>query len=863
MSAMPVVWCTDPNSESKKPTAFALHGIQLQGNLSELQVLALRELVSAAAEGRLLIPTDGATVQLDCGISIGSAIVKDKQTQKPRNEAEESGVIKILSPINQSVEIKNKPELHQSCTGNDSCITIDRLFSANTFCSHPPALRPAPDPPADTEGPEPKYSDDIYHNPPPPNHYDELYAFLCCAKCISDPAVSRLHAIASGNYQHRRPHITSHRSKLSLDHVTYVTNRYLQKNARHHNRKQPRKATNTWSLKKLKLALGSSSSRLSHQHNGKEQRRKEVESPLYAMVKKGSLHKILPLQESFEVRKEEIENGCSFANLDHDLAQENVLPEVNSNTSSRKTSFDSSCTEHGSTDSGFIEMQNRISANAVDAAPEVLSGSVFPNTKHLLGEEYQPSSLQFNVKECLALKSRNRRKSYEEFKAIFKKPSSPVPRTQPSTEPISVIKPTPRPVEKVKSRRKSYEEFKQLVKECDAALTEQRLQRKNSKRHCRKSSSPALDPNSPERKSLLFSHNEDSHKDSFSATPNDTNICGTIYDILHRRISSPSLSSSISQNKEAPVKRLSSRALYDKMLSYGTLYDIVQQKQEDGTYQKYDQYMTYGTIYEILQRKSEDYEVFQRKRALSDKCIKRGLARFATGTKYNTLNFGTIYDILQRKQAFLSEVRPSAVANSRFSVKKVSEDVLNTTVTETVAVSKAIPVVATPEYSETKPSKKATRIRRFSNILSYTPRHSSNESPRFSIENIPPSIAEILDPTAAEVQQELYSRLRRNTSADIVTTNNTKSLKSASDPPTMHTRKLGLGLNQCDELQQLKCDKNSNSDSRQQQQVVDFTMNNTCVERSMSITTRKALWRKDKSRRLSEFTRGEFLNEKL
>lgn len=860
MSAMPVVWCTDPNSQSKKPTAFALHGIQLQGNLSERQVLALRELVNAAAEGRLLIPTDGATVQLDCGISIGSAIVKDKQTVKANDEMVET---KETARIESVVSTDDKRQEPQLCPGDDSCISIDRLFSANTFCSHLPPVRSVPDPPATTERLEPKYSDDIYHNPPPPNHYDELYAFLCCAKCISDPAVSRLHAIAGGNYRDRRTPIVNYRSKLSIDHVTYVTNRYLQKNAsRHHHRKQARKVANTWSLKRLKLAIGSTSGKFVHQHHHcKEMRRREVESPLYAMVKKGTLHKALPVAETV-VESPADNDTINECPVDEPSA-EIMFVEPPSNNSSRKTSFDSSCTEHGSTDSGFIEMQNRLGANVTETTPEEHVDPIASDADNL---DDEPSSLQFNVKQCLALKSKNRRKSYEEFKAIFKKPTTPVPQLQPSAKPVTMVKTTSIPAEKVKSRRKSYEEFKQLVKECDAALTEQRMQRKNSKRHCRKSSAP------------VNSTVESTHESP--AATKDTNKCGTIYDILQRKISAPALCAANPQHPEAPVKRLSSRALYDKMLSYGTLYDIVQQKQEDGTYQKYDQYMTYGTIYEILQRKSEDYEVFQRKRALSDKCIKRGLARFATGTKYNTLNFGTIYDILQRKQAFLGECEsPQVMPTSRFSVKKVSEDVLHETPdAPTVSTPKASPALAVPDCIESKPSKKPTRIRRFSNILSYTPRHSPLEAPRFSLENIPPPIAEVLDASAVDAQQELYSRVHRTTATEVVAPfESTKP--TTNDRPRVHGRKFSLQPNQCQVPRSMmnqafggpstvgKCD---NSDSRQQVMPVNnkdssatSANNNTAsVERSMSITTRKALWRKDKSRRLSEFTRGEFLNEK-
>uniref|UniRef100_A0A182STK3 Uncharacterized protein n=1 Tax=Anopheles maculatus TaxID=74869 RepID=A0A182STK3_9DIPT len=77
MSAVPVVWCSDPNSSEKKQP-FALQGIQLQGNITEKHVLAMKELINAASEGRLLLPTDGAIVLLDCGLSIGSMVIEGK-----------------------------------------------------------------------------------------------------------------------------------------------------------------------------------------------------------------------------------------------------------------------------------------------------------------------------------------------------------------------------------------------------------------------------------------------------------------------------------------------------------------------------------------------------------------------------------------------------------------------------------------------------------------------------------------------------------------------------------------------------------------------------------------------------------------
>ncbi|XP_017960859.1 uncharacterized protein LOC108654222 [Drosophila navojoa] len=103
MTTMPVVWCTDPNSVNNKPTAFALHGIQLQGNVTEKQVNALRELVNAAAEGRLILPSDGTFMLLDSGLSIESSILAgSKQTANEGSQVDAPKNAKntyILMPV--------------------------------------------------------------------------------------------------------------------------------------------------------------------------------------------------------------------------------------------------------------------------------------------------------------------------------------------------------------------------------------------------------------------------------------------------------------------------------------------------------------------------------------------------------------------------------------------------------------------------------------------------------------------------------------------------------------------------------------------------------------------------------------------
>jgi len=99
---MPVVWCTDPNSVNNKPTAFALHGIQLQGNVTEKQVNALRELVNAAAEGRLILPSDGTFMLLDSGLSIESSILANAGKETVKNDVQSTKNTYILMPVSNN-----------------------------------------------------------------------------------------------------------------------------------------------------------------------------------------------------------------------------------------------------------------------------------------------------------------------------------------------------------------------------------------------------------------------------------------------------------------------------------------------------------------------------------------------------------------------------------------------------------------------------------------------------------------------------------------------------------------------------------------------------------------------------------------
>ncbi|KAH8252529.1 hypothetical protein KR032_000385 [Drosophila birchii] len=185
MTAMPVVWCTDPNSVNNKPTAFALHGIQLQGNVTEKQVTALRELVNAAAEGRLILPSDGTFTLLDSGLSIESSIVQQKSSSlgspsepsepiQPKNAKNTY----ILMPVSKAEGSRQGGGAGLgSGGGKANGMTIAAAAAQLEFLLEPkysPVPKLNQDVEADEEKPEDEQGDEI------------LYEFLCCAKCMNE-----------------------------------------------------------------------------------------------------------------------------------------------------------------------------------------------------------------------------------------------------------------------------------------------------------------------------------------------------------------------------------------------------------------------------------------------------------------------------------------------------------------------------------------------------------------------------------------------------------------------------------------------------------------------------------------------------
>ncbi|KMY91674.1 uncharacterized protein LOC6733182 isoform X3 [Drosophila simulans] len=182
MTAMPVVWCTDPNSVNNKPTAFALHGIQLQGNVTKKQVHALRELVNAAAEGRLILPSDGTFTLLDTGLSIESSIV-EQESNTSNSPGEPSTLAQpknskntyILMPVSKADGSRQAGVVNG---GLDSSVQSIAAAAAQLEFLLDPKYSSTPEASPDVEP-----SVELAEGGAPG---EILYEFLCCAKCMNE-----------------------------------------------------------------------------------------------------------------------------------------------------------------------------------------------------------------------------------------------------------------------------------------------------------------------------------------------------------------------------------------------------------------------------------------------------------------------------------------------------------------------------------------------------------------------------------------------------------------------------------------------------------------------------------------------------
>lgn len=669
----PVVWCSDPNSSNQKPTAFALHGIQFEGNVTEQHMLVLREIINAAAEGRLLLPSNGTIVLLDCDSSENSPHVPSLQ-QTPPMETTKTFLSTSEVRTGDSEENKSMNGLMSTMPS----IPMD-------VCEIPHGIEQH----SSRSNTEPKYSE---FDLPELNKYDFIYEFLCCAKCINklDKDGHREHLIVCSNDIHRIGKKQSFDSTKieqqqeycngdDMSHTVGEDKYQMESSERPEPKVMPLYAT-VKSKSNKKIGENEMESDPNTENSNFKCAGEHITGQLLNdCVRDVSINKLDTTVMS-EVPTMDEQSDLPFRN---DLQNSNDVPDETIDLcgvqlrSSRKTSLDSSCTV-GSMDSGFIEMQNKLEANGgkeVHAIKNSTENSALPsmspqisvsdgvdedaNAEVSLLCTNNKAHLKENIplKEC-STQSRNRRKSYEEFKAIYHNRmalDSELPfvwEHEPNR--LTVCSQT----EKIKARRKSYEEFKALVSRQPGNTLSADATSENAMESDEISAEGATKSNSISTYVTVPKKKKQHHK---TTATNAADTQAKKIDVLIPT-SQPSTSIAANQSKSTNDIYRTNFKIYDKLMSYGTIYDIMQKKSDIyKAYRKYDAYMTYGTIYEILQRKSDDYEVFRRKRVASEKCIDKcvslnsseSIDRIDRATKDDrsrSITFGAIYDIIQRKQ---------------------------------------------------------------------------------------------------------------------------------------------------------------------------------------------------------------------
>lgn len=935
MSAMPVVWCTDPNSSNNKPTAFALQGIQLQGNVSEQHVLAVRDLINAAAEGRLLLPSDGGIVLLDCGIGVGSVIIQDGNNNQLK--AYEQSLVKEANKENFVVV---------SGVGDDAIVQYSLHNNNQELQQH--ELQKNLASLTKSRQLQHKYS----HEHKRPDSYDTsndiLYEFLCCAKCMSEGTKCVNRTV------HPEKIIEKYlgakiKSKTSPDAVYNVSNK-VGKRVTSKGTNIRRKITVSFKSEKKPLRRLPSSAMAS-------------KIPVYATVNKQSKLK------NREQRKQRL--------IDHPTSEDknDVIATINSSV--RKTSFDSTCTV-SSMDSGFMEMQNKLEKNAAKSQQKTdnneitIKIDVADDTAAADEEEEtdmvdSTSKLQSNwTRLTIPQQSRNRRKSYEEFKSLFSDQHAKQAAIPSVNDRLDVTS-------SIKSRRKSYEEFKSVTSSCDNITTTESNTNNSITSNINTITNELViknniseDNGSNTSNSFLFkmkrknSKRVSTKKTKFSnkninqkIDEDEKDLTGsTIYDILRKNSTTNvtdayKAKKNYDKNLELFKSHCSKNNIqdFDNLISCGTIYDIIQRKTDfyGKNFKKYDKYMTYGTLYEILHRKSDEGDNFERKRTLSEKFSNKQRINYAliehnklengsasklllattpettssgennsisnnitcsnNSTDINNSNLNsnsinsiascsmklkkchhdivqgsnniannnqlsissgyktlsTIYDILQTKKldttvtnAALITPVASKQSRNRFHVRKITEEDLIVLNESEKATSKSLAVVeeqkttdyCVPNKNGDQQFKKQIRIRRFSNILSYTPKllNESGDKNLLKANNLINDSEKKLNNILEAKIDELYSRLNR------------------------------ISKQNCDNHERAKVAENENKlyKSNSLDMLSSLNENEALIVkqkpmRKISVPTLvpKKVHQKRNTRRLSEFTRGEFLNEKL
>lgn len=701
---------------------------------------------------------------LETGIASQLPSITSTAASSNTNDVKTALISASPSSSSSSIPIinnSNNNDEHRSMTTSTSSPSIVRRISSTSVAQ----LRSASSKSSSSSSSSQSSELSISNDKPPENNVvqnndnDILYEFLCCAKCMNDANnmkcsnFSHNKNIANNNKKLIARYLnTKIKSRLNFDPVYNISNRHSKRflNSKILKNKEFKKLLvkkNSFLNDKQKFIRKNINSFQCIETSSPSPTPLLVDdtttatTPVYATVNKNLkssklLDNIVELNNSsFSASQQNLdESNSNKENIDSLDDAVAIAAAVNA-AASRKTSFDSTCTV-SSMDSGFIEMQNRLensnnlqpkTATTATSSPATTTPLSEKNIKIVVSEEMEnpivtttaPSQIQsqentrndcqlktyLNInKECLP-QSKSRRKSYEEFKSLFKQTTtssvlSPSSSSATSTtnninygctisntstklnctNKLEIVDEKEKEVnnnnsdndnncnENIKSRRKSYEEFKKLVKNCDnidvselnnnnlisnssTTITNiNKFKRKNSKR---------LSLNRDKFKNILLNNNQQKS----DVNGNNSKI----------------IDNDIVKQKDDIYKN--NQKIYDKLISYGTIYDIIQRKTDiyNKAYRKYDKYMTYGTIYEILHRKSDNNsegDGFQRKRALSEKFYKRnsvgcGIPTSGSNTtkalnddnslngsgeiisknfNYSSLKFGTIYDIIQGKQ---------------------------------------------------------------------------------------------------------------------------------------------------------------------------------------------------------------------
>lgn len=908
-TSLPVVWCADRNSVDNKPTAFALQGIHLQGNISEQHVLAVRELINAASEGRLLLPADGGVVVLSCGAGVGSLIVSSNETQ--------------LDELNKANGMSDDEKIKCPDRHTTKRINFNRAPSSN----------------------EPV-----------------LYEFLCCARCMTEGTKCNNKTISQNSKIIERYLDAKINAGKAMRRTSANQNRPLKHrrraNVKNSFKNDKRCIKRFQSNSCVPLPIYATINRREKFKNRESKAAKEsvnLNDAIETVVATAAAVEVVQfssaIHESF--RKTSFDSTCTISSMDSGFIEMQNKIELARGFKVQKTLSENIQIK--------IDPPAKYTINEINDIDEQ-SDSI--SHVSALSVKVTASAASTWNRLTIPQQSRNRRKSYEEFKSLFCDQKTATLNVHDSK---SLSKSRRKSYEEFKSATNNIDgnatcnNIDKLTK-CDDtnSIGNESVingkandnlssffsrMRRGSKRYSQKNSSKGS-PLMNIKKS-----NQEQHGDIPEFT---------IYDILRKNdvTSNLNLKNAVNTIENNGKSNQKTKRNYDKNLelfeshcnehysknnlkSCGTIYDIIQKRSD--MYSK--GYMTYGTLYEILHRKSDEGDSFDRKRTFSEKysnkqrnnydCkksseatmenqksssgllkkfnstsvtdfIEENLNSSSTITSASSLKQGscstnnqlsitsvngkqlsTIYDILQTKKL---ETNTSTQPNkNRFLVRKITEEELiefqketdstcgsnnsninannkiNTNCSNVNNNNNFISANDTTNGDEsfTNDQKKQTKLRRFSNILSYSPKI-LNEFDVKALEVIPTVYETKTDFTI----DEIYSRLNRtNTQMVFTSALNADHLQ----PQQKNVKPQILSHHQ----RTIKNNHHHNNTNGSIYKSNSLDMLATTEEnqeffikqkphRKISVPAHlppKILPKKN-TRRLSEFTRGEFLNEK-